>query len=365
MVPNAKKATREAWASAWAHRGTTVVLAVIACAVTVVVLLTAGRAAAVEQQVLAEVEATKPRLITVTIMDTHPGIQQDAIDRVSRVQGTEWTLALGPPIDVRNGAAGAGTAIAQRELLTPLPPEVVVEPGRHPEAGEAIVGQAAQDQLAMAHPAGTVVNNQHYTSVIGGFTSSGVLDDLERLSLVVPEPDTTPRATLLYVLADDAGNVEAVTDAIMAVIGVAEDEVQISTADELIALGEVVSGTVGSFGRQIALGTVAAGMVLIGLAMTLALVSRRRDFGRRRALGASRSALVALTLLEAGIPVIIGAVTGTVLGAVGITVLAGAAPPPLFTAGAFVLIAVTGTASAVIPAVIAARRDPLRILRVP
>lgn len=148
-------------------------------------------------------------------------------------------------------------------------------------------------------------------------------------------------------------------------IGISEDQVQISTADELIALGGVVSGTVGLFGRQIALGTVAAGMVLIALAMTLALVSRRRDFGRRRALGATRSALVALTLMEAGIPVVLGAVAGTALGAVGIAVLAGAAPPLLFTAGAFVLISVTGTASAVVPAVISARRDPLRILRVP
>lgn len=365
MAPSARKAGREAWASAWAHRGTTIVLAVIACAVTIVVLLTAGRAAAVEQQVLAEVEATKPRLIMVTIMDTHPGIRQDAIDRVSEVQGSEWTLALGPPIDVRNGASGTGSAIAQRELLTALPPEVVIEPGRSPEPGEAIVGRSAQDRLAMAYPSGTVVNNEHYTSVIGGFTSSGALDDLERLSLVVPEPYTNARATLLYVLADDAGNVQDVSDAIIAVIGVSEDQVQISTADELIALGEVVSGTVGSFGRQIALGTVAAGMVLIGLAMTLALVSRRRDFGRRRALGASRSALIALTLMEAGIPVVLGAVAGTVLGAIGIAVLAGAAPPLLFIAGAFVLIAVTGTASAVVPAVIAARRDPLRILRVP
>lgn len=365
MVPNTRTATREAWASAWAHRGTTIVLAIIACAVTIVVLLTAGRAAAAEQQVLAEVEATKPRLITVTILDTHPGIQQDAIDRISQVQGTEWTLALGPPIDVRNGVAGTGTAIAQRELLTPLPPEVVVEPGRHPAPGEAIVGRAAQDQLAMAHPAGTVVNNQHYTNVIGGFTSSGALDDLERLSLVVSEPESESRATLLYVLADDASNVESVTDAIIAVIGIAEDQVQISTADELIALGEVVTGTVGSFGRQIALGTVAAGMVLIGLAMTLALVSRRRDFGRRRALGASRSALVALTLIEAGIPVIIGATAGTVLGGAAIAIFAGAPPPILFTAGAFVLITVTGTSSAVVPAVLAARRDPLRILRVP
>ena len=365
MAPDVRRGAAESWASAWSHRGTTLVLAIIACAVTIVVLLSAGRAAAVEQQVLAQVETAKPRLITVTILDTHPGIRADAIKRLQGVQGAEWVLALGPPIDVRNTVQAAGKPVAQRELLSPLPAEVTIQPGRAPDAGEAVIGRAAQQQLAMAHPAGTVVTDGQVTTVIGGFTSHGALDDLERLSLVIPHNPDDALATLLYVLADDAANVELVSRSIAAVIGVGEADLQVSTADELIALGDVVTGTVGSFGRQIALGTIAAGMLLIGLSMTLALVSRRRDFGRRRALGATRSTLVALTLAEAGIPVLLGAAMGTAAGAAAIAITAGTLPPLLFATGAFVLITITGTASAAIPAVIAARYDPLKILRVP
>lgn len=108
-----------------------------------------------------------------------------------------------------------------------------------------------------------------------------------------------------------------------------------------------------------------AGLVLVALTMTLALNSRRRDFGRRRALGASRSALVALTLLEASLPVLVGVGLGIITGLIALRLSLGVLPGAAFVAAAGALIAVAGTAAAIPPALVASMRDPMLILRVP
>lgn len=77
------------------------------------------------------------------------------------------------------------------------------------------------------------------------------------------------------------------------------------------------------------------GVAIVTVTMLGAVSSRRRDFGRRRALGASRSSLITLVLIHTAV----AAVTGLC-----------------------VLVALLG---ALIPALAAAYRDPMRILRVP
>lgn len=360
-----RRALREARRSAAAHRGASTVLAIVALAMTVTTFVTAGRAAAAEAEILASVETAGPRLIGVSVLEPHQGVGAAAIERVRQLPNVEWVLGLGAARDVSSTGTGARANIAARTLVTALPPLVVVEPGRLPHPGEAIVSPGVAERLQLEHPAGSVRDGGGVRSIVGQFQASGVIADLERLVLVAPDEGAPPAATQLYVLADDALHVEHLVREIRAVAGVPDEQLTIQASDVLLELGNAVSGTIGSFGRQLSIGAIAVGAVLCGLTMTLSMLSRRRDIGRRRALGASRSAIVALALLEAGIPTAIGVALGTVVGTMLVVVTTGALPPVLFAIAAPCLIAVAGVSAAAPPAVLAARQDPMRILRVP
>ncbi|MCR6712605.1 MAG: hypothetical protein NVV57_07860 [Demequina sp.] len=107
------------------------------------------------------------------------------------------------------------------------------------------------------------------------------------------------------------------------------------------------------------------GAVIIAVTVLSAVISRRRDFGRRRALGATRSALVATVLAQATIGAIIGTALGIGAGVMTLAATTGSLPTWQFIAGvaglAVLLMLVTSTPIATY----AAFRDPLRILRVP
>ncbi len=113
------------------------------------------------------------------------------------------------------------------------------------------------------------------------------------------------------------------------------------------------------------LGVLAAGLLLVALTLIGAVSQRRRDFGRRRALRASRSTVVALVLLQTSAAALVGVAAGGVAGLVLVNRLAGSLPSPGFTFGVVVLTLLTALLAAVPPAVLAAYRDPVRILRVP
>ena len=101
--------------------------------------------------------------------------------------------------------------------------------------------------------------------------------------------------------------------------------------------------------------------MLGGLNVYGAVTSRRRDFGRRRALGASRSAIVALVVTQTAIVAALGAAVGSFL----IQRWTGSGPDPSFALAVATLVILAALVSAVPPALVAAYRDPVRILRVP
>ena len=108
----------------------------------------------------------------------------------------------------------------------------------------------------------------------------------------------------------------------------------------------------------------ASGSALIAVIALADTLGRRREIGRRRALGITRSGLLLLTaaraLIPAGAGVTLGGATGWLLAA-----RLGTAPPPDFVIGVAVL-AIVGTALfTAVPAAIAAGQDPVRILRTP
>jgi putative ABC transport system permease protein len=363
MALRADAALRAALTQQRSRPGTTIVLALVALAMSFATFATAGSAAAAEADVAASVEAAAPRLITMTVTEPHPGADRDAVARIESLGHAEWVLALGPARDVRS-AEGVRANVAARTLLSPLPDLATIQHGAAPEAGDAIVSESVADRLQLEHPVGRLIDGGVMRAIVGEFTASGSIESLDRLVLVGGGEEASERATLIYLLADDATAVAGIVQAVRAVAGIPPEQLQIQTSDRLIELADAVSGTIGGLARQLALGAITTGVVLTALTVTLSLNSRRRDFGRRRALGASRSALVALILLEVAIPITAGTVVGSIAGWCFVS-LTGAAPPASFVLSASALIAILGTAAAAPPSVRAAFQDPMRILRVP
>lgn len=360
-------AIREAARNARAHRATTIMLVLVTVAMTTTTFLTAGRAAAAEQEVLRSVDAAGPRLIEVTITEPSPGVTRTTLDRFTKINNVEWVLGLGPARDVRSSATGGRINVAARDILSPLPPEVTIDPGRYLRPGEAIIGAETQQRLQMLYPSGALLDDGMPRAVVGAFSASGSIESLDRLVLIQPQANATDRyATLIYLLADDAQNVESIVRQVRVLAGVnPTDSVAVQTSPELVELAAVLAGEVGGLSRQLEIGAILVGIVLVALTMTLALNARRKDFGRRRALGASRSALISLTLLEAAIPVLAGVLIGTAVGLTAVVLWVGVLPPVSFIVAAAVLISLAGTAAAIPPAAMAAIQDPVRILRVP
>lgn len=365
MPLHAKTALKESAQSALAHRGTALMLALVTFAVTAVTFLTVGRTAALEAEIASNVDAAGPRLIEVTVIEPAPGLTPDALERMNNVTGVEWILALGPASDVRSTALGDRANVAARTILGELPPLVSVEVGREPRPGEAIIGRNTQNKLQLLEPTGALLDRDAIRVIVGRFTSAGAVADLDRLVLTRSHPTEEPLATLLYALAEDAAYVPQIGEQLVALSGVPRENLAIESSPELIELGNVLNGTLGALSRQLALGAILVGMLLTALTTTLALNSRRRDFGRRRALGATRSGLVAITALEVSLPVFAGATAGTLVSLTVVYGTTGALPPMLTVASALTLIVLTGVTAAIPPAAIAATQDPLRILRVP
>jgi hypothetical protein len=147
------------------------------------------------------------------------------------------------------------------------------------------------------------------------------------------------------------------------------------TAPRFRAIDEVVTASVA--GRRFALGLTAAfaaAAVLVALlgvygVLSYLVTERRHEFGVRIALGARWTDIERLVLGEAGRLIVLGLVIGTTLALAGKRVLEGMlfgiqSSDPATYVGMGALLAVVAFLACQVPAIRAARVDPVRTLRV-
>jgi ABC-type antimicrobial peptide transport system permease subunit len=116
-----------------------------------------------------------------------------------------------------------------------------------------------------------------------------------------------------------------------------------------------------------ALGALLAMMGIYGL-VAFTVVQRTREIGIRKAVGATTRDIVSLLVSGSAIPVGIGLVSGLVLGTLGAlalrTFIVGVSPvDPLTLGGTAVIVVGTTLAASALPALRAARVDPLGALK--
>ena len=343
---------------------TILVVATVCC----VVLLTAGRSAATEQAVMASIDDVGTRIVTITDASGEGRIAASAVAEVEGMHGVNWAFGLAQATDVQNAdLTQRATGVTSRVYVGDLPEGLTIVAGRLPTSpGEAIVGVEAVGPLGMATASGALTNRSERTAVVGWFRAVGALESLNTIALERGDPAALVSPRYIYVLADSAEQVPDLVEALRAMVPASRPElVDISVSDGIIALRQVVAGQLGAGSRALMAGVLGVGMILIAVTVLGATMSRRRDIGRRRALGASRSATVFLLLVQSAVPGVIGAVVGTGVGLFAVRSMSGSLPAPEFTLGLVVLALLMTVVGSIPPAVAAAFRDPVRILRVP
>lgn len=357
----------EAWRIAIASPVSTTVLVLITAGVTAFILSTTGQTVRAEQQVLARIDQAGTRLVSVFDSDGTADIPVDAVELVGRLSSVEWVIGLGYATDGRNTALGQGGApVAVREVWGELPTEVVVN-GRAPGPGEGLIGVDAQTTAGLELPLGSLDVGDHQVALVGGFTAGDALGFLQSGVLVRPTDATGARLRSIHVLATTPAQVEPLTRAVLGVVG-AEDPLKLAleTSQTLADVRIAVSGQLGAYGRDLVLAALAASLVLVALVVYGSVSLRRQDFGRRRALGAGRPTIISLVATQSLTVAAIGALVGAVVGTAIVWRLTGGPPTTIrFTLAIIALTILAALAASIPTALIAAYRDPVRVLRVP
>ncbi|WP_448062845.1 ABC transporter permease [Cellulomonas hominis] len=360
------KLLRESWNIARTSRGASAVVVLATALTCVLALLTAGRAAATEQAVIDSIADAGSRLIVMSSTTPDGGPEAAVVDRASELAGVDWALGVGRATDVRNGAVPGGAMVASRTLMGSPPAELHLVAGRWPAEGEAVVSARSAGALGLDVGAGQLVtsDNTGRWDVVGVFRPEGALADLDHV--VLTGRAQNDRVGSLYVLAYRPQDVPGLARVVRTLAAMEDpDAITVQTSRQLVELTDVVSGHLGAASRQFATGAMGAGLLFVAVTLYSSIGARRRDFGRRRALGASRSALVVLVVGQAFWPALGGVLLGTAAGLVTLGLSSGAMPAGAFTASVGVLVLVASVVAAVPAALGAALHDPVRILRVP
>ncbi len=352
----------EAVRSAGAQPVSSVVTTLIVGGVCAAILSTTGQTVQAEQQVLGQIDAAGTRSVVIADSQGSAGMTTAAVERIAALSGVEWVVGLGPAFDVRPVANPGGAPVAVRTVHGPLPPVVG---GSLPEPGRAITGASARDVLGFLTPFGGVVGDDGDLAIVGVFEAGEPLEFLERSILTRPAPDDDTVRTI-HILASDSRLVGQVAEAALAVLGPEDpSSVAVETSETLAAVRAAVQGELGRFSRQLVTLVLGAGLVLTGLNVYGSVTTRRKDFGRRRALGASRPTIIGLIAIQTGITAAVGAVTGSVVASVALVRLTDNLPDTRFAIAVGVLAVISALFAALPPGLVAAYRDPVRVLRVP
>lgn len=355
---------RESWASIRARVVPALMVAALCASMCATTLLTVGRTASAETEVLARMEHAGSRelvvgdrlaagLLTPTIVGT-----VTAMDTVERAVGL--TIAQ----DVRNGyLTDGGQQVPAWGVVGNVTDVATLASGRDPMPGEALISQEAMATLGLDGPVGHVVQGAREYPIVGTYTVREPFTDLDAGVVIAATPQTTART--LHVIAADTQTVTATQQLTLGIIAAPRPEdLTVQSATALATLQGEIAGDLGLFGRQLLLLVLGAGAVLTSVVVLADVLLRRADLGRRRALGATRRGLIALVMLRGLIAAAIGVSLGTVLS-LAILRTWEVMVPASFIVGTMTLTLLSALAAALGPATIAATRDPVSILRTP
>ncbi len=362
-----RAAIREALASARSQPVVSGVTIVMIAGMVIAVMLTTGRTVGAEQNVLSSIDDAGTRSIVIRA-ETAAGLRAGVLDRLALIEGIEWAAAFGAAADATSAAVSDGTRVPVRlaygsHLERIGVPATIALPG-----SLAFASPKALDQLGLIDGSGAIstIAGVDY-AVAGTLAVPDFLAGFEPLVLV-PQPFASADApvTVLIVIAERPDLVSPIATAVASVLAVDDPtRITVQTSETLAQLRAIVEGQLGSFSRGLVLIMLALTGLLTAVILYGLVMMRRKDFGRRRALGASRGLIILLLLCQTFTLAVAGVLVGTVASIIALLATNDPLPSFAFFAAAGILAITTAVVAAVIPAVAASRREPIKELRVP
>lgn len=344
----------------------TLVALVVVFTGTLAIFATTGQSMASQQRTLERLNSPEGRLVTISDGSGAAGLRPSSVDALVTLDGVEWVVGVSSVTDVTNGADRVGEVVPSRRFYGSWPPAVALRTTRDPVPGDAVVPERLRIALSMEEPVGSLRGRHTNAIVVGSFRAQAPLTTLEDEVLIVGNIDDDAPLLHLHLSVDDVVRLPDVTQvALDTVHAQAPGALTMSTSDELAVLTSDITTELAVQARWTLAGLLSAVTVLVAALQYGRVASLSRDIGRRRALGASRSLIVAQVLTNALLTGLLGALLGASVGVGLILGLVGAPPGLDFTVAVVALITLAAVAAAVLPGVRAARLDPVRILRVP
>jgi putative ABC transport system permease protein len=347
--------------TALALRVQSLTVLLLALAVPLTSLMLAGDNLESQRRLVDSIDSEGARVVTISAAEGSL-LPADALERARGVAGVVWIVGLGAVDDVSPVGIEANRA-PMRQIVSFGAPVSFVSLSEPPGAG-AYVSKTSATRLGLAAAAGELQGSSS-VALAGWFTAKQPLTSLEPFVLQLVPAGTLVPLERMVALASSSESVSVVVSGILSTLGsTAALQARVERGDELIRAQELVSSEAAARGRRLVAALLAGATASAALVVGAGLLAIRRDFGRRRVLGATRTQLTTLTLLQTLWPALVGALSGTVAGWILLRERLDVHPDPTFPAAVLVLTVYAVLAGAVVPAVWSARRDPLLAVRV-
>ncbi|MCA5891880.1 hypothetical protein LEP48_00755 [Isoptericola sp. NEAU-Y5] len=362
---------RETVAAARAQRIVSLLTLLVVLGATTTTLVTAGRAEGAQSAVLAQIEQAGIRTVSVHApVNGGAPLMSDLVDRFAAYDLVESALGFGPATDVRAAANTAGELVALRDVYGKIAEDAPAS--LTPVAGTRQVWATAQAVETLGLPGRGLVRAPYSE------TEYLVADEIELpmavrswdpvlLAPAVADTGDDPAPiNTLVIVARRAADVGAVTELVRQELAdIPAQDLMVETSQELADAYGMVDGELTRQNRAIILGSLASAVAAVTVVVWGAAMIRRRDFGRRRALGATRRMILTLVVAQVALLSVAGAVLGAAVGSAWLWWSGDPLPDPAYVASLAVVVAATTAVMSAVPAWWAACRDPLSELRVP
>ncbi|MCL1837922.1 MAG: hypothetical protein FWG47_01205, partial [Propionibacteriaceae bacterium] len=308
---------RESFATAWAAKISSLLSLIVVGAMCATSLVTVGRSAGAAAEISARMEAAGARRLSIVDTERAGFINARTLAVVTSISTVESAIMIGVPFDVSNGAIGAGGArVPTWPVLGELESAASLVRGRLPNVGEAIVSTYALVSLGLAEPVGYVTSADGLSQypIVGSFTPKAEFGDLGNGVLTLAAPDEITGRELRVLVDSIAAAAPTVTTILTVLHPPDLTKVVVESPAGLAAMAQGINADMASYGRSLLVMIMAVGGLLVAAVVLADVLIRRRDLGRRRTLGITRTGLASIVTIRTLAAAIPGAAIGASVG---------------------------------------------------
>ncbi|WP_230205972.1 ABC transporter permease [Actinomyces urinae] len=292
------------------------------------------------------------------------------MSELERYSVVEAATGIGRTVDVTISANEDGTRVSASDIYTTWLPAVghafPTQTMKHPTS--ALASRGALQTLGFERDTGVVrvVPEGEDIVIRGPIELPDSLDFLANSVIIPHNADESAPISSLVITTARAEDVPLVLKIVSSYLtGHSPDDYSLESSTDLVNVREAVKG-------ELTRNNYVSVLISVGVAAALAMtlvwavaLLKRRDFGRRRALGASRRMIIGLVTGQMLLIATVGSISGTAIGVLALAFLKAPYPTIRFSLALIIAMTVLSTLASIVPALWAGNRDPLTELRVP